>query len=69
MQAPGGLTALARARARCSVRWAPLIAAVERLTGRQVRTFMSGTDEGGGSAVEAFVLEPELAGEATSAAD
>ena len=38
-----------------------LIAAVEGLTGRRVRTFMSGTDEQGGSSVEAFVLDPELA--------
>lgn len=36
-----------------------LIAAVERLTRRTVRTFMSGTNEDGGSSVEAFVLEPE----------
>lgn len=36
-----------------------LIAAVERLTGRTVRTFLSGTDEEGMSAMEAFVLEPE----------
>ena len=36
-----------------------LIAAVERLTGRRVRTFMSGTDEWGGSSVEAFVLDPD----------
>lgn len=36
-----------------------LIAAVERLTGRTVRTFLSGTDEEGMSAIEAFVLEPE----------
>jgi uncharacterized protein YbcI len=36
-----------------------LIAAVERLTHRTVRTFMSGTDDAGGSSVEAFVLEPE----------
>jgi uncharacterized protein YbcI len=35
-----------------------LIAAVERLTRRTVHTFMSGTDESGGSSVEAFVLEP-----------
>jgi uncharacterized protein YbcI len=35
-----------------------LIASVERLTGRVVRTFMSGCDEGGGSSVEAFTLEP-----------
>ena len=34
-----------------------LIAAVERLTGRIVRVFMSGTDESGGSSVEAFMLE------------
>jgi hypothetical protein len=36
-----------------------LIAAVERLTGRTVRSFLSGTDHGGGSSIEAFVLEPE----------
>jgi len=36
-----------------------LIAAVDRLTGRRVRTFMSGTDEFGGSSVEAFVLETD----------
>ena len=35
-----------------------LIAAVERLTGRTVRTFMSGMDEDGADSVEAFVLEP-----------
>jgi uncharacterized protein YbcI len=41
-----------------------LIEAVERLTGRTVRTFLSGTDEAGASAIEAFVLEsdpPEVA--------
>ena len=37
-----------------------LIAVVERLTNRTVRTFLSGTDADGGSAIEAFVLEPEL---------
>ena len=37
-----------------------LIAAVERLTGHRVRTFMSGTDEPGGSSIEAFLLEPDL---------
>ena len=42
-----------------------LIAAVERLTGRQVRTFMSGTDERGASSVEAFVLDPDP-GDATA---
>ncbi|MGH2884642.1 MAG: Na-translocating system protein MpsC family protein [Solirubrobacteraceae bacterium] len=36
-----------------------LIAAVERVTGRTVRIFMSGCDEPGGSSVEAFVLEPD----------
>lgn len=35
-----------------------LIAAVERLTDRTVRTFLSGSDESGASAVEVFVLEP-----------
>jgi uncharacterized protein YbcI len=39
-----------------------LVAAVERLTGRTVRTFLSGSDEEAGSAIEAFVLEPEPAG-------
>jgi uncharacterized protein YbcI len=36
-----------------------LIAAVERLTHRTVRMFMSGMDETGGSSVEVFVLEPD----------
>jgi uncharacterized protein YbcI len=36
-----------------------LIAAVERLTHRSVRAFLSGTDHSGGSSIEAFVLEPE----------
>jgi uncharacterized protein YbcI len=36
-----------------------LIAAVERLTHRTVRTFLSGSDYTGASSVEAFVLEPE----------
>ena len=35
-----------------------LIDAVQRLTGRHVRTFISGTDASGGSSVETFVLEP-----------
>lgn len=38
-----------------------LVAAVERLTGRRVRTFMSGTDEAGGCSVEAFIMEPDPA--------
>lgn len=37
-----------------------LIAAVERLTGRKVRTFMSGSDESGASSVEAFTLDPTV---------
>ena len=37
-----------------------LVAAVERLTSRTVRTFLSGMDEEGGSAIEAFLLEPEM---------
>ncbi len=36
-----------------------LIATVERLTARTVRTFLSGCDDSGASSVEAFVLEPE----------
>lgn len=46
-----------------------LIAAVERLTGRSVHTFMSGTDESGGDSVEAFVLEPAPAEMAEPAVD
>jgi len=37
-----------------------LVVAVERLTARTVRTFLSGTDEEGGCSIEAFLLEPEL---------
>jgi uncharacterized protein YbcI len=36
-----------------------LIAAVERLTGRSVRIFLSGMDESGAASIEAFLLEPE----------
>lgn len=36
-----------------------LIEAVQRLTDRTVRTFMSGMDEFGNSQVEVFILEPE----------
>jgi uncharacterized protein YbcI len=36
-----------------------LIAAVERLTSRTVRRFLSGMDEEGGSSIEAFLLEPQ----------
>ena len=45
-----------------------LIAAVERLTSRKVRMFLSGTDEDGGCAIEAFLLEaePAVSGRETS---
>ena len=46
-----------------------LIAAVERLTNRTVRTFLSGSDEGGGSSIEAFILEPDDAPEITQTPD
>jgi uncharacterized protein YbcI len=36
-----------------------LVNAVERLTNRTVRTFLSGTDEHGGTSIEAFLLAPE----------
>ncbi len=36
-----------------------LVAAVERLTGRKVRTFLSGTSTLGESSVEVFVLESD----------
>ena len=36
-----------------------LVAAIQRLTGRTVRTFLSGLSTEGESAVEMFVLEPE----------
>jgi uncharacterized protein YbcI len=35
-----------------------LVAAVERLTGRKVRAFLSGSSRPGESAIEVFVLEP-----------
>jgi uncharacterized protein YbcI len=37
-----------------------LVAAVERLTNRSVRTFFSGSDTAGSSSIEAFVLAGEL---------
>lgn len=36
-----------------------LVEAVERLTGRKVREFLSGTSKLGASSVEVFVLEPD----------
>ncbi len=38
-----------------------LVAAVEQLTGRKVRTFLSGVSSLADSSVEVFVLEPEPA--------
>lgn len=46
-----------------------LVEAVERLTDRTVRTFLSGTDEEGGSSIEAFVLEPEQLGSDRAGSD
>jgi uncharacterized protein YbcI len=46
-----------------------LVAAVERLTGRTVRTFLSGNDKEGGSSIEAFLLEPEAPDGEPTAAD
>jgi uncharacterized protein YbcI len=46
-----------------------LIAAVERLTHRTVRTFLSGSDEGGGSSIEAFILEPDGVPETAQTSD
>jgi uncharacterized protein YbcI len=46
-----------------------LIDAVERLTGRRVRSFMSGTDESGADSVEAFVLYSDASGGAAPVED
>jgi uncharacterized protein YbcI len=46
-----------------------LVAAVERLTSRTVRTFLSGMDEGGAASIDAFLLEPEPLTTAGSALD
>jgi uncharacterized protein YbcI len=40
-----------------------LVAAVERISGRKVRAFMSGTSTQGDSSVEVFVLEPQSTSE------
>ncbi len=40
-----------------------LVAAVERLTQRKVRTFISGSSTAAESAVEVFVLEPQAESE------
>ena len=44
-----------------------LVAAVERLTGRKARTFLSGSSTPGDSAVEVFVLEPDHGADAAGA--
>jgi uncharacterized protein YbcI len=46
-----------------------LVAAVERLTGRRVKSFLSGMSDLGEDAVELFVLEPPDSSEASSASD
>jgi uncharacterized protein YbcI len=46
-----------------------LVSAIERLTGRTVRTFISGLSTPGESAVEVFVLEPEAPPELESGAE
>jgi uncharacterized protein YbcI len=45
---------------------AQLVATVERLTGRQVRSFLSGTSTLAESSVEVFVLEPETNADAAA---
>jgi uncharacterized protein YbcI len=44
-----------------------LVATVERLTGRKVRTFLSGSSTLGESAVEVFVLQPDHRAETADA--
>jgi uncharacterized protein YbcI len=46
-----------------------LVAAVERLTGRTVRSFLSGMSTLGEDAVEVFLLEPPNSGAQSSAED
>jgi uncharacterized protein YbcI len=46
-----------------------LVAAIERVTGRTVRTFLSGTSTLGESSVEVFVLEPAASKSEGAAAD
>jgi uncharacterized protein YbcI len=46
-----------------------LVAIVERLTGRTVRSFLSGTSTLGEDAVEVFVLEPPSSSEESPAGD
>ncbi|HEV3056239.1 MAG TPA: Na-translocating system protein MpsC family protein [Solirubrobacteraceae bacterium] len=46
-----------------------LVAAIERVTGRTVRTFLSGTSTLGESSVEVFVLEPAASQSEGAAAD
>ena len=57
--ATGRVDVVAPVATSCNARWRDqLVAAVERLTGRKVRTFLSGSSRPGESAVEVFVLEP-----------
>ena len=47
---------------RGALQWAmedELVQTVERLTGRKVRCFLSGTDNAGEASVEVFLLEPD----------
>lgn len=47
---------------RGALQWAmeeELVQTVERLTGRSVRCFLSGTDKAGDASVEVFLLEPD----------
>ena len=44
-----------------------LVAAVERLAGRKVRTFLSGSSTAGESSVEVFVLGPEHGAQSAAA--
>jgi uncharacterized protein YbcI len=46
-----------------------LVAAIERLTGRTVRTFLSGISTLGDASVEVFVLEPAVSTSEDTAAD
>jgi uncharacterized protein YbcI len=53
-----GVARLGRDILQCAME-GELVVAVERLTGRKVRTFLSGSSTPGESAVEVFVLEPD----------
>lgn len=60
MSRPARPTWSARGRDALQHAMAPqLVAAVESLTRRSVRSFLSGTDHAGATSIEVFVLEPE----------